>query len=85
MTTLPDSAPPTPIVPWLEGPGHPDIREWLAGPRSRRSELARLARIFAEFLRGFRARQCVAPCVTMVGPARVAADVPQYTLARPIG
>jgi uncharacterized protein (TIGR00730 family) len=85
MTTLPESAPPAPTVPWVEGPGHPDIREWLAGPRSRRSELARLARIFAEFLRGFRALHFVGPCVTVFGSARVVEDDPHYALARAMG
>ena len=38
MTTPNDSSP----GPWPDRPGLPDVREWLAGPGSRLSELARL-------------------------------------------
>ncbi len=80
----------TPSVPppppdWMTGPGLPDIRDWLAGPRSRLSELARLGRIFAEFLRGFRALHFVGPCVTVFGSARVGEDDPHYGMARAMG
>lgn len=71
--------------PWGSGPGPEDIRDWLGGPRSRRSELARLGRIFAEFLRGFRALHFLGPCVTVFGSARVAEDDPHYALARSVG
>jgi len=84
MTTPPDSIP-TPPRSWPGGPGHPDIREWLAGPRSRRSELARLGRIFAEFLRGFRALHFLGPCVTVFGSARVPESDPHYAMARAMG
>ena len=70
---------------WGSGPGPEDIRDWLGGPRSRRSELARLGRIFAEFLRGFRALHFVGPCVTVFGSARVAEADPHYALARSLG
>jgi len=76
---------PPPSRPWSTGPGLPDIREWLAGPRSRLSELARLARISAEFLRGFRALHFVGPCVTVFGSARVGEGDPHYQLAREMG
>lgn len=81
-TTPPGGPPP---APWLTGPGHPDVREWLAGPRSRRSELARLGRIFMEFLRGFRALHFVGPCVTVFGSARIGQDDPHYAMAREVG
>jgi len=68
-------APPEPRPDWRSGPGLPDVRDWLAGPRSRLSELLRLGRIFAEFLR----------CVTVFGSARVGEDDPHYQLARAVG
>lgn len=71
--------------PWGAGPGPTDVRDWLAGPRSRLSELARLGRIFAEFLRGFRALHFVGPCVTVFGSARVPEGDPHYDLARAMG
>jgi hypothetical protein len=85
MTLVPRSEPGPPPLSWPGGPGHPDVRDWLAGPRSRRSELARLARIFAEFLRGFRALHFVGPCVTVFGSARVAEGDRHYALARTLG
>ncbi len=71
--------------PWPDGPGLPDVRDWLAGPGSRLSELARLGRISAEFLRGFRALHFVGPCVTVFGSARVGEDSAHYQLARALG
>jgi uncharacterized protein (TIGR00730 family) len=85
MTTPPDSVPAVSSPSWPAGPGHPDIREWLSGPRSRRSELARLGRIFVEFLRGFRALHFVGPCVTVFGSARVPESDAHYALARQMG
>lgn len=70
---------------WTTGPGLPDIRDWLAGPRSRLAELARLGRIFAEFLRGFRTLHFIGPCVTVFGSARVGEDDRHYLLAREMG
>ncbi len=46
----------------------------LRGPGSRIAELARALRIFAEFIRGFRALHFVGPCVTVFGSARFAQD-----------
>ena len=61
-------------------------QEWfLAGPRSRRSELARVIRIAAEFIRGFRALHFVGPCVTVFGSARFPADHPYYQLGQEVG
>ncbi|HEX5004087.1 MAG TPA: TIGR00730 family Rossman fold protein [Gemmatimonadales bacterium] len=70
---------------WTSGPGLPDVRDWLAGPRSRLSELARLGRISAEFVRGFRALHFVGPCVTVFGSARVGEADPHYAMARAMG
>ncbi len=85
MTDHAQPSGPPPPSPWTGGPSRPDIRDWLAGPRSRLSELARLGRIFAEFLRGFRALHFVGPCVTVFGSARVREDDPHYVLARAMG
>jgi uncharacterized protein (TIGR00730 family) len=62
-----------------------DERVFLAGPRKRLDELARAIRIFAEFLRGFRALHYVGPCVTVFGSARFKEDHRYYTLARKMG
>ena len=85
MATRPeDDAPEVPGT-WGKGPGRPEVREWLAGPRSRLSELARLGRIVAEFLRGYRMLHFVGPCVTVFGSARTHQDDPHYALARAMG
>ncbi len=60
-------------------------REFLEGPRSRLSELARVGHIAAEFLRGFRTLHFVGPCVTVFGSARFDAEHPYYDLARQLG
>ncbi|HYO97580.1 MAG TPA: TIGR00730 family Rossman fold protein [Polyangiaceae bacterium] len=57
----------------------------LQGPRRRLEELARVVRICAEFLRGFRALHFVGPCVTVFGSARLADDHHYYSLARALG
>jgi uncharacterized protein (TIGR00730 family) len=57
----------------------------LAGPESRRAELARLIRISLEFLRGFRKLHFVGPCVTVFGSARFQSDHRYYALARDVG
>ncbi len=58
---------------------------FLEGPRGRGSELLRVLRIAAEFLRGFRALHFLAPCVTVFGSARFREDHPAYALARTMG
>jgi hypothetical protein len=58
---------------------------FLAGPQSRLSELARVARIATEFIRGFRRLHFVGPCVTVFGSARFKEDHPYYVLAREVG
>jgi uncharacterized protein (TIGR00730 family) len=71
--TLPAAAPPR------------DEERFLEGPRRRRDELARLWRIFREFIRGFRALHFVGPCVTVFGSARFPEDHRYYALARAVG
>jgi uncharacterized protein (TIGR00730 family) len=78
-------------------PGSPLWRLWsragealedfklLQGPRRRIEELARLLRIGAEFMRGFRALHFIGPCVTVFGSARFPPDDPYYALAREMG
>jgi uncharacterized protein (TIGR00730 family) len=70
---------------WGRAPAPPDVRRFLEGPQTRRSELWRAASIFAEFIRGFRALHFVGPCVTVFGSARLKADDPYYALAREVG
>jgi uncharacterized protein (TIGR00730 family) len=68
---------------------HPSLRtdegRFLSGPERRRSELARILRISAEFLRGFRKLHFVGPCVTVFGSARFQEEHPYYALAREMG
>jgi uncharacterized protein (TIGR00730 family) len=70
---------------WGKGTRSPDERRFLEGPRRRLTELGRAARIFAEFIRGFRALHFVGPCVTVFGSARFKEDHPYYALAREMG
>ncbi len=67
------------------GPGSADVPEFLAGPRARLDEFFRACRIFAEFIRGFRALHFVGPCVTVFGSARFPEGHPYYEVAREIG
>lgn len=69
---------------WVK-PFHPDERSFLAGPLSRGEEFLRACRIFAEFIKGFRALHFVGPCVTVFGSARFPEDHPYYDLARRVG
>ncbi|MEX2217721.1 MAG: TIGR00730 family Rossman fold protein [Phycisphaerales bacterium] len=78
-------------------PGNGQARRWgkatrsreeaafLAGPRRRLAELARSIRIFAEFVRGFRALHYIGPGVTVFGSARFQEDHRYYALAREMG
>src|SRR5918992_6229216 len=63
----------------------PEVTRFLAGPQPRRKELARLVRIFFEFLRGFRVLHFVGPCVTVFGSARFMENHPYYRMGREIG
>ena len=65
-------------------PNHTE-RRFLAGPTTRLAELRRAVRIFAEFVRGFRALHFVGPCVTVFGSARFNEGDPYYALARELG
>lgn len=58
---------------------------FLEGPRRRLTEFARACRIFAEFIRGFRALHFVGPCVTVFGSARFKEGNPHYELGRKMG
>ncbi len=61
-------------------------QEWFLGaPRSRRSELMRVIRIAAEFIKGFRSLHFVGPCVTVFGSARFPEVHPYYGTARSVG
>ena len=59
--------------------------QFLGGPLSRLAELRRVARIAAEFIRGFRAFHFAGPCVTVFGSARFPEADPYYQLARQVG
>jgi len=70
---------------WYPGLGSRE-HEWLLGaPRSRRSELLRVFRIAAEFIKGFRSLHFVGPCVTVFGSARFPAGHRYYEMAREVG
>jgi uncharacterized protein (TIGR00730 family) len=64
---------------------HPEEVRFLEGPQTRGYELRRAARIFSEFMRGFRALHFVGPCVTVFGSARFTAEHPYYAMARETG
>ena len=70
---------------WGKGSGDPEERRFLAGPESRLVEALRAARIFVEFIKGFRALHFVGPCVTVFGSARVADQTRYYEMARQVG
>ncbi|HYA27860.1 MAG TPA: TIGR00730 family Rossman fold protein [Acidobacteriota bacterium] len=70
---------------WGVTPGAPEVVRFLQGPQRRMAELARAARIFFEFLRGFRVLHFVGPCVTVFGSARFTELHPYYRLARTVG
>ncbi|MBX3462485.1 MAG: TIGR00730 family Rossman fold protein [Planctomycetes bacterium] len=70
---------------WGHRSRDPAERRFLAGPRSRFAELARVLRIGAEFIKGFRALHFLPPCVTVFGSARFGEDHPHYRLARRLG
>ena len=75
-------------VPGRAGPpGGPSRHErrFLSGPLSRLDELRSVARIGAEFVRGFRALHFVGPCVTVFGSARFPEGSRWYELGRATG
>jgi uncharacterized protein (TIGR00730 family) len=69
---------------WLAA-DRPDEQRFLSGPDSRPAELARAARIFLEYMRGFRKLHFIGPCVTVFGSARLGEESPHYALARRTG
>ena len=77
------SLPPDPE--WGKKPADKEEIRFLAGPRSRSSELARVFRIMVELIRGFRGLHFVGPCVTVFGSARFPETHPWYALAREVG
>ena len=70
---------------WPIGPGSKDVPEFLTGPRARLTELVRVGRISAEFLKGVRALHFAGPCVTVFGSARFGERHPFYLLTREMG
>src|SRR4026207_1576493 len=74
-----------PEAAWPEGPGGGRGLAFIEGPRARLVELARVGRIAAEFVRGFRQLHFVGPCVTVFGSARFKEHHPYYLLSRAMG
>jgi len=70
---------------WGKGTLSGEEGVFLRGPQPRSSEIARLLRICADFVRGVRALHFVGPCVTVFGSARFGEDHRYYTLAREMG
>jgi uncharacterized protein (TIGR00730 family) len=70
---------------WGKGTRDPGEHRFLNGPQPRQAELLESARIFAEFVKGFRGLHFVGPCVTVFGSARFRQDHPYYVLAREVG
>ncbi|HEX5720998.1 MAG TPA: TIGR00730 family Rossman fold protein [Thermoanaerobaculia bacterium] len=70
---------------WGKGTENPEDGRFLEGPQTRTSELRRLFRIGADFIRGFRALHFVGPCVTVFGSARFPQDHRYCAMAREVG
>jgi len=58
---------------------------FLMTSRTRKREIERLARIEAEFIRGFKGLSKLGPAVTVFGSARFKQNHPYYKLARQVG
>src|SRR5258706_9484136 len=70
----------------VQGPEpDPEERFFLAGPRSRGSDLKSLLTLLAEFIRSFLALHFLGPCVTLFGSGRFKEDHPYYAIARSVG
>lgn len=67
------------------GNGTNTERQFLEGPRSRRSEFFFVLSVLREFIRGFRKLHFVGPCVTVFGSARFGEGHRYYELAREAG
>lgn len=76
---------PSESQPWGKATPSFEERTFLEGPRYRRTEFARVLRIMAEFIRGFRRLHFVGPCVTVFGSARFREGDMYYELAREMG
>ncbi len=70
---------------WGKVPTSQTDIDFLEGPSPRGYELVDAARIFLEFIKGFRALHFVGPCVTVFGSARFAPEHASYALAREMG
>ncbi len=70
---------------WLKNSRDTDVPQFLSGPRSRLKEAWKVARIAAEFVRGFRRLHFVGPCVTVFGSARFKEGNRYYEMARQVG
>ncbi len=81
----PGSAPSTTASQWGRSALSPEEGHFLSGPQKQGSELARLLRIMAGFIRGFRGLHFVGPCVTVFGSARFTEDHRYYRLTREVG
>jgi uncharacterized protein (TIGR00730 family) len=68
-----------------EWTGVHEERRFLSGPQDRTSELLRVVKIAAEFIRGFRALHFVGPCVTVFGSTQFTEGHPYYELGREVG
>ncbi len=70
---------------WGKTPRTREERRFLEGPHTRRQELLRAVRIFAEFIRGFRRLHFIGPSVTVFGSARFHEGTFAYDTARAVG
>src|SRR5262245_25595638 len=70
---------------WGKGTEHAEDGRFLEGPHTRTSEFARLFRIGADFIRGFRGLHFMGTCVTVFGSARFQEDHRYYAMAREMG
>jgi len=70
---------------WGKCPPTSEEVPFLRGPGGRGSELLRVIRISAEFIRGFRSLHFVGPCVTVFGSARFKPDHRYYEMGREVG
>ena len=70
---------------WLAPSQRMDEKEFLKGTREDPQELASAARVFLEFVRGFKALGSLGPCVTVFGSARFARSHRYYKMARRLG
>jgi uncharacterized protein (TIGR00730 family) len=70
---------------WGKGTEFAEDGQFLEGPQSRTSELARVIRVSRDFIRGIRGLHFVGPCVTVFGSARFPEDHRYYAMARDVG